>query len=115
MQDKSALNLSQPDVSRSRDRLWIYRLLGLLSAVLFVSFMAAGLLAPAFDTTTRTLVLITETVALGVSLAVGAWKPAQSDAPITSSHKDTFLAAILLLQLVWCIVGVLTSVKSLHR
>ena len=56
-----------------------------------------------------------ETVALGTSLGVGAWKPTQTDAPITSSRKGAFLAAILTLLLLWSMVAIVASVTGSHR
>jgi len=115
MQDKVALDVSQPSDPRNRNRLWIYRILGVLSALACVLFMVAGLLGPVFDSSTRTYALAFETVALGTSLSIGAWKPAQTDAPITNSRKDAFLAAILALLLLWCVVAVVASVIGSHR
>ena len=115
MQDKFALDVTERSDPRNRDRLWVYRILGVLSPLACVLFMAAGLLGPVFDSSTRTYVLAFETVALGASLGFGAREPAHADAPITNSREDAFLAAILALLLLWCVVAVVTSVTGSHR
>ena len=99
----------------SRDRLWAYRILGLLSGLMFVFFFAAALLGPVFGSSTKAWVLICEIVALGTSLGIGVWRPAQTDAPVMNSRRDAFLAAILALLLVWCIVGAIASVTGPYR
>ena len=109
MQDNSALDHGDAVHTPSRDRLWVYRILGLLSGLAFVFFFAAALLGPVFDSSTKAWALICEIVALGTSLGVGVWRPAQSDAPVMNSRKDAFLAAVLALLLVWCIAGAIGS------
>jgi len=81
----------------------------MLSVLSCLLVMGSGLLGPVFDSSTRNYALAFEASALGTSLAVGVWKPAQTNAPVLSSRKDAFLAAILSLLLILCVAAFVTS------
>lgn len=111
---RKAFNSKCHSTFSSKHRVWLYRCLALFSMLLFICFRANMHLVPGLSWPRKVFDLFLAASALVICLGVGAWRPRHGDAPIMNSRTDGFLAAILMLQLAYCIGGILAIVIKMQ-
>jgi hypothetical protein len=103
------------DSLRSGRRLSTYRVSSVLATLLFLFFVVEMLMVPGFWPADKLWRLAVSAAALATSLGIGTWKFRTTEAPIMSSPIDSLLSATLLLELVWCVAGIISVFARMQR
>ena len=103
------------DRHRSRIRFRIYWILSVLATVIFLLFAATMLMVPGVLPSAKLWMLSVAAVALATSLGVGAWNFGTTDAPAMDRPLGLVMGVILLLQLAWCITGIVNVSVRMPR
>jgi hypothetical protein len=94
------------DVPNRRVRFWTYWIAAVASTLLFLLFMATMLMVPGIRSSTKMWMLTAAGVSAAISLGVGMWRFASTEAPATLRPLGPMAGVVLLLELAYCAINV---------
>jgi hypothetical protein len=98
-----------PDTSARRTRLWLYWGSAISTTFVFLFFMATMLMVPGMLPSTKICLLSVVGVAAMVALGIGTWRFSSTEAPSMMWPFGTVMAVFLILELLYCIISVLSA------
>lgn len=102
------------EMSSNRTRFRAYWFLSALGTLLCLLSAAIVLFVPVLPEEMLTILLLTA-VAVAASLGIGIWKPGTTEAPVTARPLGPVVGAVLLLELGWCVLGIITVTGRMLR
>jgi hypothetical protein len=92
----------------------VYLISAALSTLLFIFFLATMLMVPGIVPSTKMWMLCVVAVAVTMSLGVGMWQFSSTEAPIMIRPLGPTIAAVLLLELTYCVISVFELAARTH-
>jgi hypothetical protein len=93
-------------------RSWGYWILGVLSTLLFGLSITTMVMVPGIIPSAKMWMLCVVGLAVAVSLGLGTWRFGSTEAPVMVRPFGPILAAILLVELIYCAIGMFRLVTG---
>jgi len=101
--------------SRRKVRLWTFWMSSLGSTILFFLFMATMMVVPGILLETKLWMLSLAGLAAAISLVIGLWRFASTDAPVADRPFGPIIAVVLLIEMAECGISLVQLAKVTHR